>query len=337
MPAKRYRFQLSRTEYSLIEQHKLTSGVERGVDEDSRKDDRRPLLVDTDAIIWEFAVRVQREEVETDGGEDQGGGHARYRDARDATTTDAVDDVQREEGEDKVDDRNDKADDERVAESDALEQRRCIVQQRVPPAELLNALQAASDDQGAEVGSVEVQALPGLDERAVVAHVHLDALADNFNLELDLLFRRKGVDLAHDAERRLEVVVAEKVSRRLGQVAEHAELEELSVSRTSARAQDLAYLRTNWTHGRHGTEADHVAPTLVNILEGQVYAVRDDLSKGDSDDVEGDETTAKRGRSEFTDVKRDDEGGESDAETDDEPTDGHNPVRVRSVRNGLHD
>ena len=102
-------------------------------------------------------------------------------------------------------------------------------------------------------------------------------------------------------------------------------------------AQDLAGLRTNWTHGRHGTEANHVAPTLVYILEGQVDAVRDNLSEGDGDDVEGDETTTKRGRSEFTDVERDDQGCESDAETDDESTDGHDPVRVRSVRNGLHD
>lgn len=209
---------------------KLTSGVERGVDEHSREDDGRPLLVDADAVVREFAARVQREEVETNRGEDQGGGHAGDRDARDATTTDAVDDVQREEGEDKVDDRDDKADNERVAEPDALEQRRGIVQQRVPSAELLNALQTASDDQGAEVGSVEVQTLPGLDERAVVAHVHLDALANDFDLELDLLFRRKGVDLAHDVERRLEVVVAEKVTRRLGQVTKHAELKELWVS-----------------------------------------------------------------------------------------------------------
>jgi hypothetical protein len=33
---------------------------------------------------------------------------------------------------------------------------------------------------------------------------------------------------------------------------------------------------------------------------------------------EGDETTTKRGRSEFTDVERDDQGCESDAETDDD-------------------
>lgn len=61
------------------------------------------------------------------------------------------------------------------------------------------------------------------------------------------------------------------------------------------------------------------------------------MTEGDGDDVERNETAAERGRSQLADVERDDQGGEADAETDDETTDGHDPVGIRTVSDGLHD
>lgn len=82
----------------------------------------------------------------------------------------------------------------------------------------------------------------------------------------------------------------------------------------------------NKTHGRNGTEADHVAPAVSDVLERQVQAVRDDLASRDGNNIKGNEASTESSRRELADVERNDEGGETDAKTDDEAANGHDPV-----------
>lgn len=278
--------------------------------------------------------------MERDGGEDKGAAHARDGEARDAATAGLVDDDERDEGEGQVDDGDDEADDERVVEPDVLEQGRRVVHERVEAAQLLDALQAARDDEGAEVGRVEVQPLPRLDERRRVAHRVLDALADNVGLEVQLRLARVRVDLAQDVDRRLELVLAEEVARRLGEVQEHDELEGLRAGRTASapctEGEESAREEGRGTHRRNRAEADHPAPAVRDVLERQVEAVGDDLPERDGDDVERHEAPTERSRRELADVERDDERGKADAESEDEAADGDDPVGVRAVGDGLH-
>lgn len=126
-----------------------------------------------------------------------------------------------------------------------------------------------------------MKTLPRLDKSRAVTQVLLDARADDLSLEVNLLLGRVRVDLTKDLHRLLELVLAEEVTRRLGEVTEHAELDE----------------------GRDGAEADLVTPAVGDVLEGKIKDVGDDLTTRNGDNVEGDETAAKSGGSELSDVK----------------------------------
>lgn len=91
------------------------------------------------------------------------------------------------------------------------------------------------------------------------------------------------------------------------------------------------------THRGDGAEADHEAPAVRHVLEGEVQAVGDDLTERDGDDIERDEASAQGGRRKLANVEGDDERRKADAEPEDEAADGDDPVRVVTVRDGLHD
>jgi hypothetical protein len=173
-----------------------------------------------------------------------------------------------------------------------------------------------------------------------MTHVLLDRVSNDLGFEVKLFFGSVRVHFAEDVDSLSEFVAAEEVARRFGKVREESELKELrSHSGEPGSVVDSSTVvgRASETYRRNGTESDHVPPSVRDVLERQVEAVSDDLTERDRDDVERDETTTERSRSEFSDVERNDERSESDSETDDQSTDCHDPVSVMTERDGLHD
>lgn len=79
-----------------------SGSVASNVKNHGRQNDRCKRLVQSDTVVWQFSVRVKREEMESDGGENQGERHSGNRGASDAATSNLVDDGQCHQSEDEA-------------------------------------------------------------------------------------------------------------------------------------------------------------------------------------------------------------------------------------------
>lgn len=170
------------------------------------------------------SIRVNRDEAESDCDSQKTSRHSPNGGHEDATTTEWIDGHHVDPGHHEVRSSDDKADGDRVRESDQCEESAAVVHERVEAAHLRDDHETASADQCAEVGRVGVQRLdlgpPGL------ALVELLALLagrrDQRDLRPHLLNRGALVDLHQDLLGFFKLAVVDQLARRLGAEGEHA-------------------------------------------------------------------------------------------------------------------
>lgn len=135
------------------------AGVESNVHDDRHQnEDASPV----DGCSFEGEVLVDGDEVERDGGYDEGHGHAEESDEKDLATASTVDDYHVDEGEDEVCCSHDDGDGRRFVEADEREQCSGIVHQGIEPAQLADRHDGTATDKRSKVrwDAVELLILP---------------------------------------------------------------------------------------------------------------------------------------------------------------------------------